>query len=234
MSTAHVPVKNDASHTSKQKQVGTAVFIEIDKACAGTKQREYVVGMVGLRARFEAKSGLLGGGRKSNAELRGRCGCTGDGFGRRVWPLLTVGQADWFSKLRLSELIEAIEMFPGRVIVAGKLVGARQAELCGDMKTVERKTAFVPRDGLVIAHELRVELAHEVQSIGVSGINARGPLKCFDCRVGLCRIPIENAEVVPGSRTIGLPARRIQQYFLCLVKSLGVEQRNSFVQAGGE
>jgi ABC-type hemin transport system ATPase subunit len=31
-----------------------------------------------------------------------------------------------------------------------------------------------------------------------------------------------------------LPARRIQQHFSRLVKSLGVEQRDSFVQAGGE
>jgi len=190
--------------------------------------------MVGLRARFEAKSGLLGGGRKTNGKLRGCCGDTGHGFGRRVRPLLAISQADWFSNLRLSELIEAIQMFPGRVIVARQLVSACQTEFCGDMKVVEGKTAFVPRDSLVIAHELCAKLSQKVERIRVTRIDARGLLKRFDCRVGLCRISIEDAEVVPGAHTVGLPARRIQQYFSRLVKPLGVEQRDSFVQAGGE
>ena len=55
--------------------------------------------------------------------------------------------------------------------------------------------------------------------------------KGIDCRIRLGKVPIEDAEVVPGACAVGPPLRRVQKNFACFVKTLHVEQSNAFVQS---
>ena len=55
--------------------------------------------------------------------------------------------------------------------------------------------------------------------------------KGIDCRIGLGKVSIEDAEVVPGACAVGPPLRHVQKDFACFVKTLDVEQSNAFVQS---
>ena len=79
-----------------------------------------------------------------------------------------------------------------------------------------------------------MELPQEIESVRVTGIDSHDVFECINCIVGLRKNAIQDAEVIPGSRTIGLPPCGVEQHFPGFIEALGIEQGNAFVQAGAK
>jgi hypothetical protein len=121
-------------------------------------------------------------------------------------------------------------MLPRSFIVSRKLIGASQSKLSGHMQWIQGQATLVPLDGAVVVHGLGFKLPEKIERICVRRIDPRNALKGLDCSVGLRRIPIKDAEVVPGARVVWLPARGIQKNVSGLFEALRVEECDAFVQ----
>src|SRR5262249_50076206 len=137
--------------------------------------------------------------------------------------------ADLLSDLRLCQFIEPGKVLRRFCIIAGKLVGARQAEFSREMERIQRKTFFKSRYRLIVEARLRVKLADEIQRVRITGIEPEYLFESFYGSVRLRKCAIGNAEVVPGTRTLWLPSCGIEENIARLSKLLVVQQRDTLI-----
>src|SRR5208282_2969467 len=81
--------------------------------------------------------------------------------------------------------------------IAAALVGAGDAKFSGGMKRKKRECLLKSSDGLVVALQLRVQIADEIPGIGFVG-NLCHVRESLDAFFRLTEIFVNKTEVVPG------------------------------------
>src|SRR5829696_7512293 len=99
------------------------------------------------------------------------------------------------------------------------------------MKGIQTQRTQVGGDRLFLTSGLCLKLSKEVMRIRITGIDASHSLERVDSLVYLRGIAVEDAEVVPGPRTLRLPPCRVEQNFACFVVTLSVKESNTLVEA---
>ena len=243
---AAIPVERAGSVLAAvdQKQISAPVTVVVQEASARTKKgscgffRRMARGSFafgGKRAAVpEAQPGLLGRGHETHPDRRRHClRCTSDLLSPGVLALLAVDQTHGRAQVLLRQVLEARQVLSSLRRVSQALIGARQPELGGDVKGVQRQGGLEGGDGRLIPLKLRAQQPQEVLGVSILRVKLCHPLESFQRHLGLAQVLVQQAQVVPDPHVSRFLLAYRKQGGARGVVALQIQQGNALVEPGG-